>query len=132
MYAGFRRRSSRRFTGSILGLAYDTERFGSGRRRKQTERLILCYPVIIEDDGKTHDGTKQRFTEGKPEKLEYFGLDKRVTSNTPKSFIWHTFEDSSVPVYIQLRFASALLEHGVEYELHIYPRENTDCRSAIS
>lgn len=105
-----------------IGLAIDTERFGSGRRRKQTERFVLCYPVIIEDDGKTHDGTKQRFTEGKPEKLEYFGLDKRVTSNTPKSFIWHTFEDSSVPVYSSMRFASALLEHGVEYELHIYPK----------
>lgn len=109
-----------------LGVYWDLPMIQKGSEATGEENkpngLILCYPVIIEDDGKTHDGTKQRFTEGKPEKLEYFGLDKRVTSNTPKSFIWHTFEDSSVPVYSSMRFASALLEHGVEYELHIYPK----------
>lgn len=87
--------------------------------------IILCYPVIIAEDGKTHDGTKERFSEGlKPEKLKYFGLDEFVTPDTPKCFIWHTFEDKSVPVYSSMRFAQALLENGVEYELHIYPCGN--------
>ncbi len=87
--------------------------------------IILCYPVIIAEDGKTHDGTKERFSEGlKPEKLKYFGLEEFVTPDTPKCFIWHTFEDKSVPVYSSMRFAQALLENGVEYELHIYPSGN--------
>lgn len=87
--------------------------------------LILCYPVITGEDGKTHEGTREHFSEGlKPDKLEYFSLEKFVTPNTPKSFIWHTFEDSSVPVYSSMRFAEALLQNGVEYELHIYPSGN--------
>lgn len=84
--------------------------------------LILCYPVITGDDGFTHRGTRENFSEGmKSEKLKYFSLEKFVTPSTPKSFIWHTFEDDSVPVYSSMRFAEALLENGVEYELHIYP-----------
>lgn len=87
--------------------------------------IILCYPVITGEDGKTHDGTKERFSEGlKPEKLKYFSLEKHVTKDTPKCFIWHTFEDNSVPVYSSMRFAQALLENGIEYELHIFPNGN--------
>lgn len=109
-----------------LGVYFDEPiiKNGSGviGEENKPSGLILGYPVIIEDDPKTHNGTKTNFSEGgNPEKLEYFGLDKKVKSNTPKSFIWHTFEDDSVPVLSSMRFASALLECGVEYELHIYP-----------
>lgn len=110
-----------------LGVYYDEPviKDGSGCTNSgdnMPNGLILCYPVITGEDGKTHAGTKENFSEGlKPEKLEYFSLEKRVTPKTPKCFIWHTFEDSSVPVYSSMRFAEALLENGVEYELHIYP-----------
>lgn len=110
-----------------LGVYFDEQIIKNGSDVADEENkpngLILSYPVIIEDDGKTHDGTKNNFSEGeKPEKLEYFGLDKKVKSNTPKSFIWHTYEDGSVPVLSSMRFAGALLENNIEYELHIYPR----------
>lgn len=99
-------------------------RVGSGAQDNENmpNGLILCYPVITAEDSKTHGGTKERFSEGlKPEKLKFFGLEEFVTPDTPKCFIWHTFKDSSVPVYSSMRFAQALLENGVEYELHIYP-----------
>lgn len=109
-----------------LGVYWDSDiiRAGSGIKSKENKPngLILCYPVIIDEEGKTHQGTKDNFTEGKAEKLPYFGLDKRVTDKTPPCFIWHTFEDKSVPMYSSMRFAAALLEHGVEYEMHIFPK----------
>lgn len=96
---------------------------GAGDNENKPNGLILCYPVITGENGKTHQGTKENFSEGlKPEKLKYFSLEKYVTPDTPKCFIWHTFEDNSVPVYSSMRFAEALLENGVEYELHIYPK----------
>lgn len=111
-----------------LGVYWDNEiiRSGSGvlSDENKPNGLILSYPVIIDENGKTHDGSKQRFIEGDSRKLKYFGLDKKVSKNTPRTFIWHTFEDKSVPVYSSMRFATALLENGVEYELHIFPKGN--------
>jgi dipeptidyl aminopeptidase/acylaminoacyl peptidase len=39
---------------------------------------------------------------------------------TPPAFIWHTAADALVPALNSLRFAAALAEHGVPYELHIF------------
>ena len=109
-----------------LGVHYDNPVIEKGSGAKdgsnRPDGLILCYPVIIDEDGKTHAGTKERFIGDEPENLKYFGLDRHVTENTPKCFIWHTFEDSSVPVWSSMRFAEALLKNGVEYELHVFPK----------
>ncbi len=109
-----------------LGVHYDNpiicDGSGTENGENRPDGLILCYPVIIDDEGKTHEGTKQNFVGGNPKNLQYFGLDRFVNKNTPKCFIWHTFEDSSVPVLSSMRFASALLENEVEYELHIFPK----------
>ena len=48
-------------------------------------------------------------------------LEKRVTKDTPKTFLWHTFADQAVPVENSLLFANALREHDIPFELHIYP-----------
>ena len=106
-----------------LGVHYDKRCIAAASGGKnRPDGLILCYPVIIDEEGKTHAGTKERFVGKNPENEKYFGLDKFVTKDTPPCFIWHTFDDKSVPVYSSMRFAQALLDHGVEYELHIFPK----------
>ncbi len=84
--------------------------------------LILCYPVITDDLEKTHMGTYNNFCLGQEGAKDFFGLEHFVTENTPKSFIWHTFEDASVPVENSMRFANALVENKVSCELHIFPK----------
>ena len=54
--------------------------------------------------------------------MELVSLEKQVTSAVPKTFLWHTMPDETVPVENSLLFAQALTEAGVEYELHIYPQ----------
>ena len=62
---------------------------------------------------------------GKPERTEeeinYFSCDRRVTENTPPAYIWHTANDSCVPVMNSLLYAGALSQHNVPFELHIFP-----------
>lgn len=82
--------------------------------------MILCYPVITDHD--THKGTMKNFVAGRDEMKVFFGLENYVTNDTPKTFIWHTFEDQIVPVVSTTRFVNALVEHGVECEVHIYPK----------
>jgi len=45
-----------------------------------------------------------------------------VNSDTPPSFIWHTYEDDCVPVQNSLAFANELVAQGIAVELHIYRR----------
>ena len=44
-----------------------------------------------------------------------------MTPETPPVFLWHTFDDETVPVENTLLFASALRKNGVPFECHIYP-----------
>jgi len=85
---------------------------------------VLAYPVIIADPDKTHIKSFLNLsgkTEITQEVIENFSLEKKVNDNTPPTFIWHTAEDDLVPVYNSLRYANALTEHKIPYELHIYP-----------
>jgi dipeptidyl aminopeptidase/acylaminoacyl peptidase len=45
-----------------------------------------------------------------------------VTAQTPPAFLWHTAEDSAVPAENSIRYALALSEYKIPYELHIYER----------
>ncbi|MEP7359912.1 MAG: alpha/beta hydrolase [Anaerolineales bacterium] len=53
---------------------------------------------------------------------DQYRLDLQVTANTPPTFLWHTAEDEIVPVNNALRFAAALDEHKVPFELHVFER----------
>jgi acetyl esterase/lipase len=46
--------------------------------------------------------------------------DLFVTKDTPPTFIYHTFNDETVPVEQSLRFYDALVKAGVPSELHIF------------
>lgn len=82
---------------------------------------ILCYPVITL--GKfTHEGSKLNLLGENPsaDLVAHLSNELQVTPQTPPCFIWHTWEDGAVPVENALMFASALREHGVRFDLHIY------------
>lgn len=85
--------------------------------------LVLSYPVIT--SGKfTHQGSVSNLlgdtkTE---ERLELISMEKQVSEAIPPTFIWHTYEDGSVPVRNTLLFANALLEYNIPMEMHVYRR----------
>ncbi len=92
--------------------------------------MILSYPVIssasfghqrsfdcllgTEEDGK-EDRAEERWTR------EFVSLERQVSEDTVPAFIWHTVEDASVPVENSLTFGLALKEHGIPFEMHLYP-----------
>ncbi len=52
----------------------------------------------------------------------WYSAEENVTDDTPPAFIWHTAEDGLVPPQNSLNLARALSDHGILYELHIYPK----------
>ena len=85
--------------------------------------MILCYPVIM-SEGKIHVGSIVNLLGDKkddPELLKLVSCEKQVSEDTPPAFIWHTFEDNSVPVENSLAMVSALKEKNINTEFHLFP-----------
>lgn len=85
--------------------------------------MILLYPVITSGKGKyAHKGSFDVLLgeNASQSELDNLSLEKRVTKNTPQAFLWHTYDDETVPCENSLLFASALKEHDIPFELHIY------------
>jgi acetyl esterase/lipase len=93
------------------------------RQSSRPDLGILCYAVITMGQY-THQGSKNNLL-GKnpsPDLVRELSNELQVTSNTPPCFIWHTWEDTAVPVENSLHFAEALRKAGVRFDLHIYEK----------
>ncbi len=85
----------------------------------------LCYPVISRVHG--HVGSYDNLLNGyseeeKTELLKKLNLNEYVSEQTPPAFIWATAADNAVPADNAIRYALALADKEILYELHIYPR----------
>jgi acetyl esterase/lipase len=49
-----------------------------------------------------------------------YSPDLHVSKDTPPTFIYHTFDDETVPVEQSLRYYDALVKAGVPSELHVF------------
>ena len=82
---------------------------------------VLCYPVITAKEGKCLGNLVGHYPlTANEEKI--FSLENCVTGRTPPTFIWHTAEDTVVPVCGSIAYAKALSEHKIPFELHIFPK----------
>ena len=73
--------------------------------------MILCYPVIDFRAGwPKEDDIRRRISVEEA----WQGAQNLVTEQTPRTFIWHTNTDGTVPAENTLLFAQALLRHGVD------------------
>ena len=84
----------------------------------------LCYPVISKKNGhqRSFDNLLYGYSETeKEELLKTLNLNEAVTKDTPPAFIWTKTLDPIVPSDNALRYAQALYNNGVLYELHVYP-----------
>ena len=86
--------------------------------------LLLCYPVISSGEF-AHRGSFESLLgdlPGQDELLEQVSREKQVSADVPPTFVWHTYEDQSVPVENSLLLVSALRRAGIPTEFHMYPR----------
>lgn len=83
--------------------------------------MLLGYPVITSGEY-AHRGSFKKLLGSQYDNLvDELSLEKKVSSDTVPAFIWHTFEDMTVPVENSLLLASAMAEAKVHVELHIFP-----------
>ena len=85
---------------------------------------VLCYPVVTMRGAYAHEGSRANLIGESPDTrtAEEVSCELHVTPGTPRCFLWHTREDSTVPFQNSMLFAAALQECGVPFELHIFDR----------
>ncbi len=101
------------------GAADEVERTSS-----RPDFLVLAYPVISFTAPFSHVGSRRSLLGEAPDQklLEDLSNEKRVTPQTPPTFLFHTTEDRAVPPENSIAFYLALRKAGVPAELHIYER----------
>jgi acetyl esterase/lipase len=88
-------------------------------------QLVNNTPVVIEHLGpeplRLRDIVNATLL-GEPDQtlFERYRADLHVSLATPPTFIWHTAGDELVSTHNALHFATALADHKVPYELHIF------------
>lgn len=92
---------------------------GDCQGRNKPNAAILCYPVIMMEDGE-RAASMLNLTGRDPDAIHFFSLDRHVGSQNPPTFLWHTYEDDWVPARHSLVMASALDHAGVPVECHLY------------
>ena len=98
--------------------------YGEGDRIYRPDAAILCYPVITTGEF-THKFSICALTGNEDENSEVWrelSMENRVNDSTPPTFLWHTAEDTIVPVENSLMYASALRRHNISFELHVFPK----------
>lgn len=101
----------------------DKDRIASAGETVRPNGLILCYPVITAGS-LTHRGSIQNLTgkNGESPEDSLYDVTSYIGADMPPVFVWHTFEDGSVPVENSLALASAVRKAGGSCSLHIFPK----------
>lgn len=101
--------------------SFIAEKLGIEAGQNKPNAMILSYPVITSGEF-AHVGSFDFLLgkEASKETREALSLEKHVSQNTPPAFIWHTFDDETVPVENALLLANALKQKDIPFELHIY------------
>lgn len=83
---------------------------------------VLCYPVITMTESWGHAGSKRNLLGDNPdpELAKLMSSELQVSPKTPPTFLFHTAEDTGVPVENALAYFAACRKHKVPAEMHVY------------
>lgn len=85
---------------------------------------VFCYAVNTLVGEYAHVGSRENLLgreEGEGETAYKLSGQIAVREDMPQAFIWHTFEDTVVPVQNSLMLADAMRKKNVPFELHVFP-----------
>ncbi len=93
------------------------------RESSRPDLQILVYPVITMGVN-THGGSRLNLlgTDPTPEMIAFYSNELQVRPDSPPAFIVHSTEDQKVPYEHSLKYAAALAEKKIPFELHLYEK----------
>lgn len=82
---------------------------------------VLCYPVVSAGIHGHQDSFRNLLGEQYPDKAPALSLENQVKKGAPPFFIWHTADDTTVPMENTRLLETALRDRGACVETHIFP-----------
>jgi acetyl esterase/lipase len=94
------------------------------RHSARPDFMVLMYPVITLTGPAAHVGSRNNLLGKNAEDklIESLCNDKRVTKDTPPTFLVHTTEDKGVPPENSVLFYQALTKNKIPAEMHVYEK----------
>jgi acetyl esterase/lipase len=94
------------------------------REGSRPDFLVLGYPVVTLTGPFAHKDSPTNLLGDPPDPAlrEELSSERRVSSRTPPTFLFHTAEDAGVPAENSLAFFAALRAAGVPAELHVFQK----------
>lgn len=88
--------------------------------------LILGYPVISAGEF-AHKGSFNNLLGNdkdykEDEKKQLLSLENHVSKSVPRTFIWGTYKDETVPVMNSILFVNALVKNNIPVEYHLFEK----------
>ncbi len=81
---------------------------------------ILCYPVITSGEFAHRDSFVALLGDQYDALVDEMSLENRVNEDHPKTFLWTTFEDGSVPAENAFFYMQALRKLHIPVEFHMF------------
>lgn len=108
----------------LLGALWDkpwlAESIATSPESIRPDALCLGYPVVS-SGAYAHRGSFEHLTGAGDVLAQKLSIENMVGEGFPRTFLWHTAEDASVPVQNSLLLAQALADHGIGFSLHVFP-----------
>ena len=93
---------------------------GSQPSEIRPDGAILGYPVLSAAHPHSESFRALLQDEDTPERRKFLSIEEHIDDSTPPFFIWHTFDDSVVPLEGVLEVMKELKTHGVPFEAHVW------------
>lgn len=92
------------------------------RESSRPDFSVLVYPVITMVGDATHRGSRKNLLgdDADDALAEEWSTDRRITDETPPTFLVHASDDKGVPVKNSLLFYEGLVAKGISAEMHVY------------
>ena len=101
-------------SGAVLDIPGETA-------QQRPNAVILGYPVVTAGEF-AHRGSFVQLAGSEDTAAQRaFGLEDKITPDTPPVFVWHTMTDDAVPVENTLMLIQACRAAGVSIEAHLFP-----------
>lgn len=108
---------------TLYGEKVVCDTFGTAYEDIRPDATVLSYPVASGYDYGHRESIKNLLGEtavNDETMLKKVSIPDNVTPDTPPTFIWTTYDDHCVPAKSSMRIAEAMMNAGVECELHVF------------
>lgn len=99
-----------------------SDAIGCDKKELRPDGQILCYPVITAGEHAHEDSFRKLLGDSYDDKKDELSLEKHVNASVPRTFVWHTYEDKTVPVQNSLLYVNALAAQGIPVEYHLFEK----------